>query len=294
MKENQINWCSCKEHNASDWTVVAAFYAQHFIPNAWVLECRTIDCHEDGRVLYITGKCDHCGGFMRSGTSVASNIQGNELLAYVYREMEHFRPYDGYDREKGTYHGCISQRCRWYQQQDDLTLEARNEQFLHLFRAEDQAAVKEWLVRNHETEPYTMPRRDRRSTLLQRILEAARADGAIAETEAILDHIFPNDNEPGCPDGDSYLTNYRFDLVPNICFNGEGITLSLRLEGYFDSSNTQIATIGTFKTHRDDLEACRLMGALGGALLYYGREYVNREIHRYTPKAELERMEERK
>lgn len=193
MREKQINWCSCKDHNASDWTVVADFYARHFIPNAWVLECCTIDCHEDGRILYITGKCDHCGGFMRSGTSVPSNIKGDELLAYVYREMEHFRPYDGHNRGRGTYHGCIDQRCRWYQQQDDLTLEARNEQFLRLFRAEEQATVKKWLARNHGAEPYTKPRRDRKSTLLQRILEAARADGAIAEAEAILDYILPND-----------------------------------------------------------------------------------------------------
>ena len=295
MNEHQINWCSCKDHNASDWTVVADFYARHFIPMAWVFEHRTIACHEDDRILYITGKCDHCGGFMRSGTSVPTNVMGDELLKYVYQEMEHFRPYDGHDQEKGTYCGCVSQRCRWYQQQDDLTLEERNEQFLRLFRAEDWADVKDWLERNHGTEPYTRPRRDRKSTLLQRILEAARADGAIAEAEAILDYILPNDNEPALPDKDSYLTDYRFDLVPHMSFgSSEGIYLSLCLEGSFDSSDKQKATIGTFKTLRTDPEACRLMGALGGALMYYGREYVNREIHRYTPRAALEREANRK
>lgn len=290
MREKQINWCSCKDHNASDWTVVADFYARHFIPNAWVLECCTIDCHEDGRILYITGKCDHCGGFMRSGTSVPSNIKGDELLAYVYREMEHFRPYDGHNRGRGTYHGYIDQRCRWYQQQDDLTLEARNEQFLRLFRAEEQAAVKKWLARNHGAEPYTKPRRDRKSTLLQRILETARADGAIAEAEAILDYILPNDNEPESPDKDSYLTDYRFDLVPRLNFGScEGIYLDLYLEGSFDASDKRGVSIGTFKTLRTDLEACQLMGALGGALMYYGCKYINREIHRYTPTSQLER-----
>ena len=290
MSEKQINWCTCDGHDHEDWCVRSELYARCFVPTAWAFEHRTIACHEAGRVLYLTGKCDHCGGFMRSGTSVPSNIQGDELLAYVYREMEHFRPYDGHDQKKGTYHGCISQRCRWYQQQDDLTLEARNEQFLSLFRAEDQAAVKEWLARNHDTEPYTRPRRGRRSTLLQRILEAARADGVIAEAEAILDYILPNDNEPALPDKDSYLTDYRFDLIPRLSFGGcEGIYLSLCLEGSFDGSDKQKATIGTFKTLRTDLEACRLMGALGGALMYYGREYVNREIHRYTPGPQLER-----
>ena len=96
--------------------MVAAFYARHFIPGARVFDYRTIACHEDNRVLYITGKCDHCGGFMRSGTSVPTNVMGDELLKYVYQEMEHFRPYDGHDQEKGTYCGCVSQRCRWYHQ----------------------------------------------------------------------------------------------------------------------------------------------------------------------------------
>ena len=295
MKKHQINWCSCKDHNASDWTVVADFYARHFIPEAWVFDYRTIACHEDNRVLYITGKCDHCGGFMRTGASVPTNIKGDDLLAYVYRDMEYYRPYDGHDQETGIYCGHISQRCRWYQQQDDLTLEERNEQFLRLFQAEDRPAVKDWLTRNHGTESYTKPRRDRKSTLLQRILEAARADGAIAEAEAILDYILPNDNEPECPDRDSYLTDYRFDLIPSLNFGScEGIYLSLCLEGSFDGSDKKTAAIGTFKTLRTDLEACRLMGALGGALMYYGSKYVNEEIHRYTPKAELEREAGRK
>lgn len=110
-----------------------------------------------------------------------------------------------------------------------------------------------------------------------------------------MDYILPNDNEPALPDKDSYLTDYRFDLVPQLNFGGcEGIYLNLCLEGSFDSSDKQKATIGTFKTLRTDPEACRLMGALGGALMYYGREYVNREIHRYTPRAALEREANRK
>lgn len=289
MKEDQTNWCTCAEHSHGDWRVRAELYAKVFIPAAWMFEYRTIACHEDGRILYITGKCARCGGFMRSGTSVPSNMKGDELLAYVYREMEHFRPYDGHDQEKGIYCGYVSQRCRWYQRQDDLTLEDRNEQFLHLFQAEDQPAVEDWLARSHGTEPDTKPRRDRKSTLLQRILEAARADGAIAEAEAILDYILPNDQEPARPDEDSYLTDYHFDLVPHLSFGGcEGIYLSLCLEGSFDASDKRKTEIGTFKTLRTDLEACRLMGALGGALMYYGHQYVNQEICRYTPGQQLD------
>lgn len=290
MNGEHINWCSCKEHDHKDWRVRAELYTQRFVPMAWVFEYRTIACHEDDRILYMIGRCDRCGGFMRSGTSIPTNVKGDELLAYVYREMTHYRPYDGHDQESGAYCGCVSQRCRWYQQQDDLTLEARNEQFLRLFRAEDQAAVTDWLTRNHGSEPYNKPCRDRKSTLLQRILEAARADGAIAEAEAILDYILPNDNEPARPDEDSYLTDYRFDLVPHLSFGCEGIYLTLYLDGSFDASDKRRTTIGTVKTLRADLEACRLMGALGGALMYYGHRYVNQEIRRYTPGPELERM----
>ena len=290
MGEYEINWCTCKGHNAADWTAVADFYAKHFIPEHWAFDYHKLTCHEGERVLYILGCCDRCGGLMRSGTSVAANIKDDELLAYVYREMEHYRPYDGHKPDLGTYHGYISQRGRWYQQQDDLTLEAKNRQFLHLFRAEDRPAVTDWLTRNHGAEPCGKPHRDRKSTLLQRILEAARADGAIAEAEAILDYILPNDNEPASPDEDSYLTDYRFDLVPHLSFGGEGIYLSLCLEGSFDASGKKKTTIGTFKTLQDGPEACRLMGALGGALMYYGRQYVNQEIRRYTPGPELERM----
>lgn len=295
MSEKQINWCTCDGHDHENLCVRSELYTRRFVPMAWVFEHRTIACHEEGRALYITGKCDRCGGYMRFGTFVPMNVKGDELLAYVYREMEHFRPYDGHDQETGTYCGSICQRCRWYQQQDDLTLEARNEQFLRLFREENQAAVKDWLARNHNEEPYTKPRRDRKSTLLQRILEAARADGAIADAEAILDYILPNDKEPECSDRDIYLTDYRFDLIPSLSLGTcEGIYLTLCLEGSFDDSNKKKTAIGTFKTLRTDLEACRLMGALGGALMYYGRKYVNEEIHRYTPKAELEREAGRK
>lgn len=99
-----------------------------------------------------------------------------------------------------------------------------------------------------------------------------------------MTYIHPSDNEPALPGEDGYLTDYHFDLVPHLSFgNCEGISLNLYLEGSFDASNNRSVSIGTFKTLRTDLEACRLMGALGGALMYYGCEYVNQEIHRYTP-----------
>lgn len=126
MSKEYIKWCACKDHNATDWTVVSNFYAKHFIPKTWIFEYCTIDSYDDDRTLYITGACDCCGGFMRSGTSVPINIKGDELLAYVYQQMIHFRPYDNHDFHSGIYHSCVSQRARWYQQQNDFTLEMRS------------------------------------------------------------------------------------------------------------------------------------------------------------------------
>lgn len=86
MNEKQINWCTCNGHNHEDWCVRSRLYARCFVPTAWVFDHRTIDCHKDGRFLYMTGRCVRCGGFMRSGTSVPAGLEGDKLLAYVYRE----------------------------------------------------------------------------------------------------------------------------------------------------------------------------------------------------------------
>lgn len=153
LRKKEMDWCACKDHNAKEWTVVADFYAKHFIPEKWVFEYRTIHCHEDKRVLYLFGHCDHCGGMMRSGTSVPTNVKDDELLAYVYREMVYYRPYDFCDSHSGTYHGCVNIRARWYQRQDCLTLEARDKQFLRLFQKKDRTTVTEWLIRNRNYPP---------------------------------------------------------------------------------------------------------------------------------------------
>ena len=149
MREKEINWCACKGHKAKDWTVVADFYAMNFVPRKWVFEYRTIHSQEDERVLYLFGCCDQCGGAMRSGTSVPANIKGDELLAYVYREMARYRPYDNYDSHSWAYHGCVNERAKWYQRQDGLTPGTRGKQFINLFKKEDRTTVTDWLIRNH-------------------------------------------------------------------------------------------------------------------------------------------------
>lgn len=176
----------------------------------------------------------------------------------------------------------------WYMEQDDLTLGAKNAQFLKLFHAEDQGVVEDWISRCHAEEPYTAPRRDRKSALLYAVLERARACGDLREIEPILDYYLPTEQEPLSSDMDSYLTNYQFSAIANISYGCEGIFVDLAIEGNFDDSGTNRCTIGTFKTLRQDNDAGRLMGQLCGILMYHTTRYVNENLHRYTPKRELE------
>lgn len=136
---------------------------------------------------------------------------------------------------------------------------------------------------------YINPKRDLKSDLFRAILERARADGSMAEIEPILDYYLPNDGESLSAGQDGYLTNYEFNFVPIISFGGsEGIYVDLYLNGDCDGSGFKRTELGVFKTLRTDLDACRLMGELCGVLMYHGSAYVNENIHRYTPKPQLE------
>lgn len=144
-------------------------------------------------------------------------------------------------------------------------------------------------------EQYTKPERDRKSTLFWAILNRARAEGSLSDIEPILNYYLPNREEPAAPEQDTYLTNYRFDIVPSMTFgSNEGIFVNLVLNGEFDASGKTMTSIGVFKTLGTGLEACRRMGELCGILMYYGDVYVNENIHRYTPENELEAEYKRK
>lgn len=124
--------------------------------------------------------------------------------------------------------------------------------------------------------------------MLYAVLERARATGDLKEIEPILDYYLPNEEEPLSPKEDSYLTNYAFSAEAKVSFGCEGIFVDLDLVGTFDDSGKDRCRVGTFKTLREDAEAGRLMGQLCGILMYHATKYVNENIHRYTPKKELE------
>lgn len=286
MNEHQT--CTCPTAHGNDFPKVTDHYCVNFIPTGWRLEYTSLSQKDSERVLYLTGQCLRCGGQdLQCGVSIPNELAGDALLAHIYQEMTRYRPFERrYD--DGTYSAGLSQRARWYMGQDDLTLNQRNAQFLLLFQEKDWGTVEEWINRCRVEEAYTTLHRDRKSTLLYAVLERARATGDLKEIEPILDYYLPNEEEPLSPKEDSYLTNYAFSAEAKVSFGCEGIFVDLDLVGTFDDSGKDRCRVGTFKTLREDAEAGHLMGQLCGILMYHATKYVNENIHRYTPKKELE------
>lgn len=286
MNEHQT--CTCPTAHGNDFPKVTDHYCVNFIPTGWRLEYTSLSQEDSERVLYLTGQCLRCGGQdLQCGVSIPNELTGDALLAHIYQEMTRYRPFERrYD--DGTYSAGLSQRARWYMGQDDLTLNQRNAQFLLLFQEKDWGTVEEWINRCRVEEAYTTPHRERKSTLLYAVLERARATGDLKEIEPILDYYLPNEEEPLSPKEDSYLTNYAFSAEAKVSFGCEGIFVDLDLVGTFDDSGKDRCRVGTFKTLREDAEAGHLMGQLCGILMYHATKYVNENIHRYTPKKELE------
>lgn len=285
---NEDRTCTCSATQGGSFQEATNHYCSNFIPTGWKLAYASLSQKEPERFLYLTGWCSRCGGQdLQSGESIPGDLAGDALLEYIYQEIGHYRPFE-YRRDDGTYNRGLSMRAQWYMEQDDLALGAKNAQFLKLFHPEDQGIVEEWLCRCHAEEPYTAPRRDRKSAFLYAVLDRARANGDLKEIEPILDYYLPNRQEPPAPDEDFYLTDYSFAAEAKVSYGCEGIFADLDLVGTFDDSGKGRCRVGTFKTLREDAEAGRLMGQLCGILMYHATKYVNENIHRYTPKKELE------
>lgn len=173
MNEKKI--CACVGARTRDTQKSKEHYEENFIPAGWNLEYTCLDQPEAARALYLTGVCLHCGGQLGKKFNIPGELTGDALLEQIYHQMESCRPFDQ-RFDGGAYRTSLSMRAYWYMEQDDLTLGAKNAQFLKLFHAEDQGVVEDWISRCHAEEPYTAPRRDRKSALLYAVLERARAD----------------------------------------------------------------------------------------------------------------------
>ena len=87
------------------------------------------------------------------------------------------------------------------------------------------------------------------------------------------------------------LSDYEFDFDALVQFGAnEGIYIDCSIRGHFDenepSDKKQILHCGSFKTLGTSLEDMRIMGELAGSLVYFAREYVNKNLDKYTPRKE--------
>jgi hypothetical protein len=80
-------------------------------------------------------------------------------------------------------------------------------------------------------------------------------------------------------------------MLPIVNFGGsEGIYVDCSLRGKFDESGRKSLHIGTLKTLSTDLDACKTMGELCGALMYHNSKFVNENLYRFDSAESIERM----
>lgn len=136
---------------------------------------------------------------------------------------------------------------------------------------------------------YTHPKRDTVADLVKAIITQDRDAGDMEHIDPILDYILPNEHDISSHEEMEELTDYRFDVVPQVKYGGsEGIYVDVQLHGRFDDSRRTTLHLATIKTLSEDIDACKRMGELCGVILYHATRYINKNIHRYTPYQELE------
>lgn len=121
--------------------------------------------------------------------------------------------------------------------------------------------------------------------LFNKIIECARSNGDLVNFDAINEYFLPDSIEKG------KLCSYEFDLLPAVNFGGsEGIYVDCYLKGKFDESGRTSIHIGTIKTLEVNLDACKTMGELCGALLYHETRYVNENLYLFDSVESIEHM----
>ena len=92
---NEHRNCTCPASKSGSFQIATDHYSRNFIPTGWKLEYTSLEQHEPQRFLYMTGWCLRCGGQdLQSGISIPDELSGDALLERIYREMEHYRPFE--------------------------------------------------------------------------------------------------------------------------------------------------------------------------------------------------------
>lgn len=146
----------------------------------------------------------------------------------------------------------------------------------------DERGINEMLRR--EFEQSVENQRLTSGQLFEKTVERAKASGDMERFEGINEYVLPDSAEKG------KLTKYDFDFVPVVNFGGsEGIYIDCMLKGEFDEYEHTRRDAGTIKTLKTDLDACKIMGELCGALMYHHSCYVSENLYLFSPTAEIER-----
>lgn len=104
---NEHRNCTCPASKSGSFQIATDHYSRNFIPTGWKLEYTSLEQHEPQRFLYMTGWCLRCGGQdLQSGISIPDELSGDALLERIYREMEHYRPFE-HRRSDGTYNRSL-------------------------------------------------------------------------------------------------------------------------------------------------------------------------------------------
>lgn len=276
-------YCKCCQHMAGRPEALSNFYKDHFIPTGWELNYTKLsDCWS----ITLTGRCDDCHGDLAELIPLPKGLTGDGQLKVIYDTMQTVHPYDQFSERVGYYGGC-EERSWFYADRDKRPQFRRSKAFLKLFHDYDQETVRLWLEKNFPPQKHTEVFRDTGGSMFCSVVRMAKENGDFAKAEAILDYVLPSENEDDIRDKVE-LTAYEFDFMPALNYGSEGIYIDCYITGKFDQSGRSKLHVGTLKTLHQDLESAKIMGELCGVLFHYAFQYVNSNLHRYTPDKRLE------
>lgn len=284
-----FRYCKCCCHMAGHPEAEANFFRHHFVPTGWELNYfKLSECAG----ITLSGYCDDCHEALEELISLPKELSGDDLLKAIYDTMQAAHPYDEISKQIGYYGDC-EERSLFYTAWDKQPQLWRSKEFLKLFNDYDLEQARVWLEKNFPPQKHTEVFRDTGGSLFSTAVRLAKENGHFDKAEAILDYMLPCEHETGSREKVE-LTSYEFNFEAVVNYGGsEGIYVDCCLRGKFDKSGRSVLHVGTLKTLRRDLEALQIMGELCGTLTYYANQYVNQNLHRYTPSKQLAQEYER-
>lgn len=283
-----FSYCKCCQHLAGRPDAAANFYQKHFVPREWKLVYFELT---GLHAVNLAGYCKDCYENLEEMIPLQEGLSGDALFQAVYDTVQTAHPYDKFSEQVGYYGGCM-ERSEFYRIRDKRAQSKRSKEFLNLFNDYDREQARLWLEKTFPPQSHTEVLRDTGGSLFSTVVRIAKENGDFDKAGPILDYILPCAHECGNSEKVE-LTAYEFDFVPIVNYGCEGIYIDCYLRGKFDESGRYSLHVGTLKTLEDNLESAKIMGELCGALIHHERQYVNANLHRYTPDEALEKEYQR-